>query len=75
MLIKPFDILVILGIPIGNSEIFLEFKSLLNYSSLNILEVKCREQMKCSKTEEFKIIKYLPRISNRVNKDKDMLIM
>jgi hypothetical protein len=70
MLIKTFDILVILGIPIGNSEVFLEFKSVWNYSSLNIFEVKYRKQIICSKTEEFKIIKYLPIISNRVKKDK-----
>ena len=42
MLIKHFDILVILGIPIGNSEAFLEFKLVRNYSSLNIFEVKPR---------------------------------
>jgi len=49
MLIKTFDILVIFGIPIGNSEVFLEFKSVRNFSSLNIFEVKYREQIKCSK--------------------------
>lgn len=57
MLIKPFDILVILGIPIGNSEVFLEFKSVRDYWSLNIFEAKYREQIKCNKTEEFGIIK------------------
>jgi hypothetical protein len=46
MLIKPFDILVILDIPIGNSEVFLEFKSFRNCWSLNILEVNYREQTK-----------------------------
>jgi len=60
MLIKPFDVLVILGIPIGNCEVFLEFKSVRNYSSLNIFEAKYRKQIKCSKMEEFSIIKTSP---------------
>ena len=46
MLIKRFDILVILGIAIGNSEVFLEFKSVRSYSNLNIFEVKASRRNK-----------------------------